>query len=195
MWQDKYIQQVKSDPTLIGNVDSPALVNRDGLHGFVYDVAMVHKLTGEENGMKHNIYVDVLNRFGEPYRSIKVLFRNNNLPDQLVTLDKPLNEPGGNVPIFPDDLYQVRVFGDKPSAIVGNLHVRLPDEPGEGNRLYHHSYYIVFIERVVGQTITPPVTPEIPVGVTDDVKLELQDIVRQQLLLTKRLEQVAGKIK
>lgn len=121
-----------------------------------YRVLGVHHLTNDENGFNHHLYVDVLNENGHRIQGKRVQFTAHPNGDvREAVIDKPSNEPGTNIPIWPNDTVTVYVkSANYVTDSVTGIHVRHPDE-GEHNRLYHHSFYVCFQLRT-GEVIDPP---------------------------------------
>lgn len=120
-------------------------------------VIRVHHLTPDENHGNHNIYLDALDEAGG--RAFGAQARVT-WPDgeQTLTIEKPLNEPGANFPMWKWQICAVEMLG-LPSDRVENLHTGHPDEPpGLGNTLFHHSFEAVF-QRTVKGAIQPPAPP------------------------------------
>ena len=80
-------------------------------------------------------------------------------PDQKVDpkpLDKPDNEPAGNVDIYGGMHLAVWITGDGlPSDRAENMHTNHPDEPGPSRELWnsigHHSFALLFQRSVAGE--------------------------------------------
>lgn len=106
----------------------------------------VHHLSGYENRGKHNLYMDVVDtagkRVNERIQWGWVGQRANEVANPVV-LDKPLNEPSGNISIGAGQVIWARVLG-KSSDTVYNVATLLPDEDG-WNTLGHHSHYAVWM--------------------------------------------------
>lgn len=125
----------------------------------------IHHLTGPENGGKNNVYLDVLGeqgrRIGPPWPLIDWTWEGRKPSEQvgLVVLDKPKEEPGGNIGLHAAQIASVWVAG-RVSDVVTGLQTAgvegVKEEPG--NHRYHHSFYVVF-QRVVKGATPPPVEP------------------------------------
>lgn len=120
-----------------------------------WQAASVRHLLPEENRGRHNVYVDVLDGAGQRLRNPALRIgwtwegRQPHEPADPKPLDKPENEPAGNVDIFRGQHTEVWIQGDGlPSDHVLNLHSDHPDEPGPGGELWnsigHHSFHVVF---------------------------------------------------
>lgn len=123
--------------------------------GTVYwQAVQVHHLTPEENGGNHHIYLDVFDPSlgGEPFGGrvqnarLRVTWDGG---EQIVTVDKPANEPGTNFPMWKWQVCAVECLGlsgqELPSDRVTGLHTGHPDE-GAGNTLFHHSFKVTFVK-------------------------------------------------
>jgi len=128
--------------------------------GACWRVVGVHHLTPEENGSRHHALVEVLNETGQRVRNANLkigwTWEGRTEPDLTAPLDKPAQEPAGNVPIEKGMRLALWLTGDGlPSDRVANLHFEHPDErtaQGEiWNSYGHHSFYIVFQRMVKGQ--------------------------------------------
>ncbi|MBC8448821.1 MAG: carboxypeptidase regulatory-like domain-containing protein, partial [Chloroflexi bacterium] len=106
----------------------------------------VHHLTPEENGGKHHIFLDILDEVGTRLSAAqaRVTWEGG---EQVITVDKPLNEPGTNFPMWKWQVCAVEALGlpgqPLPSDRVTNLHTGHDDE-APGNTLFHHSFLVVF---------------------------------------------------
>lgn len=119
-----------------------------------WQAVKVHHLTPEENGGNHHIYLDVFDPTlgGEPYGGrvqgarLRVTWDGG---EQIVTVDKPANEPGTNFPMWKWQVCAVECLGlsgqDLPSDRVTGMHTGHPDE-GSGNTLFHHSFHVTFVK-------------------------------------------------
>ena len=80
-----------------------------------------------------------------------------------VKIDKPANEPGGNLPMQKDLEYSGVVLSmndEYPSDGVGGVSTVHPDE-GAGNTLYHHSFFTVWQLRQDDTPTDPPIGPPV----------------------------------
>jgi hypothetical protein len=119
-----------------------------------WQAVRVHHLTPEENGGRHHIFLDVFDPTlgtetnplgGRVFNArLKVTWQGG---EQIVTIDKPLNEPGTNFPMWKWQVCAVQALGlpgqELPSDRVTGLHTGHPDE-APGNTLFHHSFSITF---------------------------------------------------
>lgn len=144
----------------------------------------VYHLTPEENGRRHNIFIDVLNESGQRVSNARITWGWDDTPHDL-RLAKPDNEPAGDIPIFAGAniwLHVSREFGDGDKVL--NIRSTHRDE-GTGNTLGHHSFYVVFQRRVV--QVDPPVIPPIDPPVSDDWESRLQRLERAMYAMAKEL--------
>ena len=104
-------------------------------------VVQVHHLTPQENGQRHHLFFDALDKAGNRVTGARVHVDWDGGGRDLV-IDKPPGEPGANEPMWKWQVCSVRALG-LPSDVVENLHTAHPDEP-PGNTLFHHSFLVVF---------------------------------------------------
>ena len=119
----------------------------------------VHHLLPRENFSEHNVFLEVLDEQGVRIKKPQIWAgwtwegRQPNQPANPVPLDKPDNEPIGNIPMFFGQIVSVWIDGDSPTAQdksdrVEGLSTDHPDEPlPDGtvlNSVGHHSFYVVF---------------------------------------------------
>lgn len=137
----------------------------------------IHHLTPTENRSNHHTYVECLDEQGHRVRQPNLRIgwtwtgRSEDEDAPPVRLDKPDNEPAGNVPIQSGVQMAVWIQGDGlPSDRVVNLHTHHADEPtatGElWNTIGHHSFYVVFQRtRAAGTHVEQPdQTPTLQIG-------------------------------
>ncbi|RME81637.1 MAG: carboxypeptidase regulatory-like domain-containing protein [Caldilineae bacterium] len=140
------------------------IVEADVAPGTTYwRVTRVHHLTPEENGGRHHIFLDALDEAGERVYRTRILITWDG-GSELVVIDKPLNEPGANFPMWKWQICNAEVQG-APSDRVENLHTAHPDE-APGNTLFHHSFAITF-QRTVAEVAGPAdsvITGRVPAG-------------------------------
>lgn len=126
-----------------------------------YKVLGVKHLTPAENGGNHHAYVEVLDESGQRLFGCQLLVVNNNIRS-FITIDKPIDEPGGNAPMSWGDTLDIRAIGfvnaELPGDIVRGLHTRHPDESDLRNSLGHHSFYLV-AQRVIAGGVEPEPEP------------------------------------
>lgn len=117
-------------------------------------VVRVHHLTPDENHGNHHVYLDALDEAGQRLFGAQARITWSG-GEQVVTIDKPANEPGTNFPMWKWQVVAVEMQG-LPSDKVTNLHTGHPDEPpGTGNTLFHHSFQVDF-KRTLKSTPPPP---------------------------------------
>ncbi len=133
-----------------------------------WKVIKVQHLSPDENAGKHNVFVDALDEAGQRCQNAALRIgwtwegRRADEPADPKLLDKPTNEPAGNVDLYKGQLLQVWIEGDNcPSDRVENLHTNHPDENNTagtlGNSIGHHSFHVVFQRmRNLGDPDTPP---------------------------------------
>jgi hypothetical protein len=112
-----------------------------------WQAVRVHHLTPQENGGNHHIYLDVLDGTARVNGArLRVTWDGG---EQIVTVDKPANEPGTNFPMWKWQVCAVECLGlsgkELPSDRVTGLHTGHPDE-APGNTLFHHSFHITFVK-------------------------------------------------
>lgn len=124
--------------------------------GWYWQVVRVHHLTPEENGGNHHIYMVILDpaigdgsnpNGGRVYGArVRVTWDGG---EQIVTVDKPANEPGTNFPMWKWQVCAAEALGlpglELPSDRVTGMHTAHPDE-APGNTLFHHSFSITFVK-------------------------------------------------
>ncbi|MCS7285798.1 MAG: hypothetical protein RMK30_04550 [Anaerolineae bacterium] len=127
----------------------------------------VHHLTPEENQGRSLIYIDILDeKGGRIYGAqARVSWPGGS---QIVTVDKPLGEPGANFPLWPGQLCSVEALG-LPSDRVFGIHNDHPDE-GPGNRRFQHSFLVVF-QKVVKEEGRSTIKGEVVGGVGKTIVL------------------------
>lgn len=128
-----------------------------------WHVVSVRHLSAEENRGKHSIFVDALDAAGQRERNPALRIgwtwegrRGDEVADPK-PLDKPANEPAGNVDINRGQIIQIWLEGDgRPSERVENLHTDHPDETaseGPGNPRFHHSFHVIFQRTQQGEPV------------------------------------------
>jgi hypothetical protein len=121
-----------------------------------WQAVRIHHLTPEENGGNHNIYIDILDPAlgdGSNPNGGRVNGARTRVTwdggEQIITVDKPANEPGTNFPMWKWQVCAAQVLGlpgqELPSDRVTGLHTGHPDE-ASGNTLFHHSFHITFVK-------------------------------------------------
>ena len=117
-----------------------------------WKVVRVHHLTSDENNFRQHIFLDMLDEAGNRLQGGKVRV---SWPggQQDVILDKPPGEPAGNFPMWKYQVCDVVVLGMSDETLVSDtvtgLHTGHKDE-GQGNRLFHHSFALVFQRTLAG---------------------------------------------
>ena len=121
-----------------------------------WQTVRVHHLTPEENGGNHHIFLDILDPATAPDPSslggrvynarARVTWDGG---EQIITIDKPLSEPGTNSPMWKWQVCDVTALGlpgeELPSDRVTGMHTGHPDE-ATGNTLFHHSFSVTFLK-------------------------------------------------
>jgi len=117
-----------------------------------WKVQRVHHLTADENNFRQHIFVDMQDEAGNRLQggAVRVSWPGGN---QIVTLDKPPGEPAGNFPMWKYQVCEVTAIGMPGETLVSDkvtgLHTSHKDE-GPGNRLFHHSFALVFQRTLAG---------------------------------------------
>jgi hypothetical protein len=126
-----------------------------------WQAVRIHHRTPEENGGNHHIYLDVNDGAAgsEQYGSrlngarLRVTWDGG---EQVVTVDKPVNEPGTNFPMWKWQVCAVACLGlpgqELPSDRVTGLHTGHPDE-APGNTLFHHSFHVTFVKAQAAEQV------------------------------------------
>jgi hypothetical protein len=125
---------------------------------------------------RHNAFVDVVDENGQRVRdpNLRIAWswegRQGDQAAPPKALDKPDNEPAGDVPIEKNMNLELWLEGDGlASDHVVNMHPRHPDENGSNgeaqNTIGHHSFYLLFQRTRNG--ITAPVVTNGGNGATD----------------------------
>ncbi len=134
--------------------NAPWVTVREGAGGG-WRVVYVYHLAPAENGMKHVVYVDLIDERGVVVTKSALRLghtwegRRDDDPAPSVALEKPPSEPLGNLPIQRGQKLSIWLedaTGARISDAVQGLHAVLPSN-GEGNDWHHHSYYVVFQKR------------------------------------------------
>lgn len=152
-----------------------------------FTIIGIHKLTPSENAGNHNLYMDVIDKNGKRlYEKIEWgwLGQRPNERPQPVTLDKPDNEPAGNIVIWGNQTIWAKVLG-KTSDSVTNIHTQLADE-GPGNTYGHFSYYVVWM--LVDDIIEPIPVPPPDTDDCSDIQAELNKANKTLTDIRKLLE-------
>lgn len=121
-----------------------------------WQAVRVHHLSSEENGGNHHIFLDLLDSatptdagpLGGRVSGARARITWDG-GEQIVTVDKPPNEPGTNFPLWKWQVCTVQALGlpgeELPSDRVAGMHTGHPDE-GAGNTLFHHSFAVTFLK-------------------------------------------------
>jgi len=121
-----------------------------------WQAVRVHHLTPEENGGNHHIYLDILDPATAPdpgSLGARIYGARARIAweggEQIVTIDKPLNEPGTNFPMWKHQVCDAIALGlpgeELFSDRVTGMHTGHPDE-AVGNTLFHHSFSVTFLK-------------------------------------------------
>lgn len=123
--------------------------------GWYWQAVRIHHLTPEENNSRHHILIDLRDPEldvnhplgGRVYGArVRAAWEGG---EQIVTVDKPLNEPGTNVPMWQWQVCTLQALGlpgaELPSDRVTGLHTGHPDE-APGNTLFHHSFEVIYVK-------------------------------------------------
>lgn len=145
----------------------------------------VHHLTPEENRGKHNVFLEALDESGQRVRN-PIAWAGwtweGRRPDENappVRLDKPDNEPGGNLSMWINQTISAWVTDDDElSDAIVNVHTRHKDEP-IGNSIGHHSFYVVWMLVEMGQEPDPePPLPEPePENEAEELLQQIYDLI------------------
>lgn len=161
-----------------------------------YRVLGIHHLSGPENSGRNNIFLDVLDeqgqRIGPPWPIVDWTWEGKR-PNEVagvVVLDKPKEEPGGNIGLGAAQIASVWVAGRPSEKVVGIQTAGVEgvtEEPG--NHRYHNSFYVVFQRTIKGTTTPPVVTPPIeeqtePEGFTEFHPWFETERLKVQLMIT-----------
>lgn len=150
------------------------LVEAEVAEGETYwKVIGIHHLLPDENRGNHHVYLEALDENGQRIRPVAWadFTWEGRRPDEQagpVQMDKPDNEPAGNIALHDGQKAAVwmrglnRDGGDK-SDRVENLDIVHPDEAGPGGELWnsigHHSFYIVFQRTLKAGGAASPASP------------------------------------
>lgn len=132
---------------------TPAIVDPGQAY---WRAVQVRHLTPAENRGRHHVFVDIVDAAGRPVRNELLRIgwtwrgRRPDEPAPPQPLDKPLDEPAGNVDLASTNQVTTVWIADpvRPSDAVEGLHTKWPDELGPGgetwNSMGHHSFYVQF---------------------------------------------------
>jgi hypothetical protein len=121
-----------------------------------WQAVRVHHLTPEENNGSHHIFLDILDPATAPNPGSlggRVVDARARITwdggEQIVTIDKPLSEPGSNFPMWKWQVCDVLALGlpgeELAADRVTGMHTGHPDE-ATGNTLFHHSFSVTFLK-------------------------------------------------
>lgn len=146
--------------------DSKAEVGRVAATGWRFVLLGIHHLTGDENRSKSNLYMLVRDANGNRLNEKIEWGWIGQSPKEIanpVTLDKPNNEPDGNISIGKNQVIWAKVLG-KPSDIITGVLTILPDEiePGgqKWNTIGHHSHLACWAWLEGNAPPIPPIVPD-----------------------------------
>ncbi len=120
-------------------------------------VIRVHHLSSDENMGRHHIYIDAKKADGSRAFNSQVYITWEG-GEHTATLDKPLNEPATNFPLFKWQKCSLEMRGMASDKVHG-LSSSHPDEPNpdgtqSGNTLFHHSFLVIFQETTAPEPVT-----------------------------------------
>lgn len=111
-----------------------------------WKIVRVRHLAPQENGGRQNLYVNINDEAGARVYGAQARIGWAS-GSQVVTVDKPTNEPGTNLPMWPGQVCDVIALGVPGLELVSDratgLHTDHPDE-GTGNTRFHHSFEVTF---------------------------------------------------
>ena len=95
-------------------------------------VRRVHRYTPEERMAPNTLYLDLVNEAGQRQYGAQVLVKDASGQILRVTIEKPASEPGGNMPMWPGNTYEVVGVrlneSDRPAQQVTNLRSSYPGQ-------------------------------------------------------------------
>ena len=117
----------------------------------------VHHLSPDENRGRHHIYLDAIKADGSRAFNTQAHIAWEG-GEHTTTLDKPLNEPAADFPMFKWQKCTAQMQG-MPGDKAHGISSSHPDEPNpdnsqSGNTLFHHSFLVIFQEVIAPQTVT-----------------------------------------
>lgn len=143
----------------------------------------IHHLTPDENRSKRNLYLEVIDLAGNRLNERIYWGWNGQRPNEHpnpVTLDKPANEPAGNISIDAGQVVWAQILS-KPSDMIRGVRTNLPDEGSERwNSIGHHSYYAVWL---FVDTAAPPAPPPPGGSAYEQLQAEHQRLLNQYQML------------
>ncbi len=119
-----------------------------------WQAVVVHHFTPAENGGKHHLYLNLF----EPVESVGGEWSDRRVPkaraevtwpggSEQVEMNKPEGEPGGNFPMWKEQIYSVSAAGLSGQKLPSEKVVGLSTDHGDeenGNSRFHHSFYVAF---------------------------------------------------
>ncbi len=165
MWFEEFNKKALANPVVHDAVDYGVeiLPAENLISGeFYWRIIGVHHLTGAENNGNHHLYLEALDengiRVGKSFVGWTWEGRQLGQRADPAVLDKPRNEPYGNIGIFNATLSAWMLGSDinarDRSDMVVGVHYKHADEE-MGNTWGHHSFYVVFQQTVVGEPEPP----------------------------------------
>ena len=157
-------------------------------------VVQVHYVSPQENHGNHHIYLDVLDPAlpdaanglgGRVFGArLKVTWDGG---ESIVTIEKPLGEPGGNFPMWKAQDCAVAALGleghELPSDRVTGLQIRHPDE-APGNTWGHHSFSVIFMRTQAAPSDGKPIAHYVLFGPAEQPATAVNLLLAQEYLLT-----------
>jgi hypothetical protein len=138
----------------------------------------VHLLSGAENGGNHNVFLGVIDASGNRVPNAKIGWtwegRTETQMLAPVPLDKPPDEPPGNIPLNARPNLQIAtvwVFGGQSDLVKGLTPA--PDVPEEPGSTWGHRSYLVCFQVGVVLPVTPPVQPPVEPPVVPGVPFDV----------------------
>lgn len=119
------------------------------------------------NDGRHNFYCDVLKEGLRQYGTfIQASWPAGGPMPVTFQIEKPANEPGGNMAINKHDFLTFTVMGDAPSEQIVNVNTNFNGDPQTGSSLYHWSFEGVWQWAIAGGAVPP--APEVDPFTTED---------------------------
>lgn len=116
--------------------------------GGYFKIVGVRHLLPQENGGNHHLFMDILDERGEQLRFLSVSWdwegRYEGQRHDPVFLDKPTNEPSGNIPIGSKQIIWAQPLTAAPAERIDHVHTQVATADGS-NTLYHHSFYVLWM--------------------------------------------------
>jgi hypothetical protein len=138
-------QPPEPEPPVVEPPSTPPTVSNEAEHlgvkvlpvpsGAGCIVTTVHLYTPEERMASNVLYLELLNQEGKRQRGAIILVKDATGQILRVPIEKPAGEPGGNMPMFPNNVYEIAgvLINDTQISVqpVTNLRSAYPDQ-GEG---------------------------------------------------------------